>query len=376
MSLTATAPILFGDLKRQHDSLATELTGAMERVRASGWFILGAEVAAFEREWAAYCGARHAVGVASGTDAIQIALEALGVGPGDEVITTPHTAVPTVHAISFTGARPVFVDVEWASMNLDPAGLETAITPRTRAILPVHLYGQPADMTRIGEIAARHRIPVVEDAAQGHGARWQGRPAGTLGRLTAFSFYPTKNLGAMGDAGAVVTDDDELVEWVRVRRNLGQRERARYLHTVVARNSRLDELQAAILRAKLPHLDGWIERRRAVAAAYTAGIDNPHVETPREVPGAHHTYHLYAVRSPHRDALQAHLKAHGIATIVHYPIPVHLQDAYRDLGLGPGSFPNAERCAREVLSLPLYPELRDDEVARVIEAVNAFRPDA
>lgn len=376
MSLTATAPILFGDLKRQHDSLATELTGAMERVRASGWFILGAEVAAFEREWAAYCGARHAVGVASGTDAIQIALEALGVGPGDEVITTPHTAVPTVHAISFTGARPVFVDVEWASMNLDPAGLETAITPRTRAILPVHLYGQPADMTRIGEIAARHRIPVVEDAAQGHGARWQGRPAGTLGRLTAFSFYPTKNLGAMGDAGAVVTDDDELVEWVRVRRNLGQRERARYLHTVVARNSRLDELQAAILRAKLPHLDGWIERRRAVAAAYTAGIDNPHVETPREVPGAHHTYHLYAVRSPHRDALQAHLKAHGIATIVHYPIPVHLQDAYRDLGLGPGSFPNAERCAREVLSLPLYPELRDDEIARVIEAVNAFRPDA
>jgi dTDP-4-amino-4,6-dideoxygalactose transaminase len=358
----------FNALAVQDAPIRAELMDAARRVIERGWYVLGEEVKSFERDFAHACGCAHAAGVANGTDAIRLALEAAGVRAGDEVVTVPHTATFTALGISMLGATPVFCDIEPAGMNMDPARLEAAITPRTRAIMPVHLYGQAADMAPILEIAARHRIPVVEDCAQAHLAEYRGARVGSLGACAAFSFYPTKNLGALGDGGAVVTNDADLAQRVRILRNGGQADR--YLHVVKGVNSRLDELQAALLAVKLRHLEAATRERRAQAARYDAALQG--VELPRELPGRRHVYHLYAVRHPRRDALAAHLQERGVGTLVHYPVPVHLQPAYADLGLAAGACPQSERAAREVLSLPLYPGLTAAQQNRVIEAVNAF----
>jgi dTDP-3-amino-3,4,6-trideoxy-alpha-D-glucose transaminase len=364
--------IPFGDLKRQTASLRGALEAAALRVLESGWYVLGKEVAAFEGEFAAALGARHAVGVANGTEAIQLALLALGIGPGDEVITVPNAGVPGVAAIVLTGARPVFVDVDEHSYNLDPARLEAAITPRTRAVLPVHLYGRTAALAPILEIAGRHHFDVVEDCAQSHGARYGGKVTGTLGRVGCFSFYPTKNLGACGDGGMVVTDDDDVARRLRQLRVYGW-SRKYYSETPGGTNSRLDELQAALLRVKLEHLPAWNRARQERAAWYGELLPAGPILLPAgPLPGESHVYHLYVVRSPQRDALQAHLRQHGIGTDVHYPLPAHLQPVYRALGYEEGAFPVSERLAREVLSLPLYPELTRAEVEAVAAAVRSF----
>ncbi len=368
--------IPFGDLKRQTAALRAELKAAAARVLESGWYILGKEVAAFEEEFAAYCGVRHAVGVANGTEAIQLALVALGIGSGDEVLTVPNAGVPGVAAIALSGARPVFVDVDERSYNLDPARLEAAITPRTRAVLPVHLYGRTADLAPILEIARRRGLSVVEDCAQSHGARYRGRVTGTLGDVGCFSFYPTKNLGALGDGGMVITDDDEIARRLRQLRVYGW-SRKYYSETPGGTNSRLDELQAALLRTKLPHLDGWNRARQERARWYGELLSGSAVAPPAGPdPGQDHVYHLYVVRCRQRDALQSHLRRQGIGTDVHYPLPAHLQPAYRPLGYQEGAFPVSERLAREVLSLPMYPELTRSEVEAVAAAVRAFEEQA
>ncbi|MGE5620706.1 MAG: DegT/DnrJ/EryC1/StrS family aminotransferase [Sphingomonadaceae bacterium] len=361
--------IEFNDLKPQHREMRDEIRSALDQVLEDGWFILGRQGEAFEREFADYCGVAHCVAVGSGTEAIHLALLACGVQPGDDVVTVSHTAVPTASAISFAGARPVFVDIDPRTFTMDPDKLEAAITPRTRAILPVHLYGQVADMEPILEVGRRHGIPVIEDACQAHGAEYRGRRAGSLGSLAAFSFYPTKNLGACGDGGAVTTDDAELADKLRLLRNYGQRKR--YFHESKGFNSRLDEMQAAILRAKLPHLNRWNEMRRAKARLYHSLLKG--VVLPFEADYGRHVYHLYVIRTPRRDELQRFLADRGIGSLIHYPVPVHLQEAYRDLGVPAGALPATERCAREILSLPLYPELPDEQIAEVAEAVNRFR---
>jgi len=343
---------------------------AVQRVLDRGWFILGQEGEQFEREFAAYLGARHALGVASGTDAIHLALVAAGVGPGDEVITAANTCVPTVSGISSSGALPVLVDVDPVSFNLDPAQIEDAITPRTRAIVPVHLYGQAADLDPIIEIARRHDIRVVEDTAQGVGAKYRNRKLGVIGDAGCFSFYPSKNLGAFGDGGAVVTDDDDIAERVRRLRNYG--EVRRYYHATRGINSRLDEMQAAILRVKLPKLEGWNRRRREIAAIYEGEIRNELVRKPVELDYGIHNYHLYVVRCRRRDELQKHMADCGVGTLIHYPVPIHLQEAYQDLNELEGAFPISEECSREVLTLPIFPELTDDEARYVAESVNSF----
>jgi dTDP-4-amino-4,6-dideoxygalactose transaminase len=358
----------FNALAVQEAPIRSELLDVARRVIERGRYVLGEEVRVFERDFAAVCGCRHAVGVANGTDAIRLALDAAGVRAGDDVITVAHTATFTALGISMLGARPVFCDIEPVTMTLDPRKLEAAITPRTRAIMPVHLYGQCADMDAVLEIARRRGIPVVEDCAQAHLAEYRGARAGSLGVCAAFSFYPTKNLGALGDGGAVTTNDAELAERVRVLRNGGQSDR--YQHVVKGVNSRLDELQAALLGAKLRHLEDGTRERRVQAARYDAAIHG--VELPREAEGRRHVYHLYVVRHPGRDALASHLSARGVETLIHYPVPVHLQAAYADLGLAVGSFPVSERAAHEVLSLPLYPGLTEAQQQRVIEAINAF----
>lgn len=340
----------------------------MGAVLDSGWFVLGEQVEAFEREFAEYCGARYAVGVGSGTEALHLGLLALGVEPGDEVITVAFTAVPTATAIWLAGARPVFVDVDPGTYTMDPSQVEDRITPRTKVILPVHLYGHPADLDPLLDVARRHGLGVLEDAAQAHGARYRGRPIGSIGDATAFSFYPTKNLGACGDGGMVTTSDPKLAEKLRLLRNYGQR--SRYVHEVQGANSRLDEVQAALLRVKLAKLEGWNAERRRRADEYRARLRG--VVVPREESWARHVWHLYVVRSEQRDALQEHLRARGVGTLIHYPTPVHLQPAFRWLGLPEGSLPNTERLAGEILSLPLYPELPLSDVAYVAEQVNAF----
>jgi len=355
------------ELKRQYESIKQEIDEAVASVLDSGWFVLGKNVAAFEEEFAAYCGTRFAVGVGSGVEALHLALLACGIGPGDEVITIPFTAVPTALGISLTGAAPVFVDVDADTCLMDPALLPARISEKTKAILPVHLYGQCADMDRICATAREHGIMVVEDAAQAHGACWKGKKAGALGDVGCFSFYPSKNLGAYGEAGMVTTNDEAIAERVRMLRNYGQGDR--YHHKIKGVNSRLDELQAAILRVKLRHLDEWNERRRQIAAIYNSGLADTPLRLPVESDGAEHVYHLYAIRTEERDALRGYLTEKGVGTQIHYPIPVHLQEAYADLGLGEGAFPRAERAAREVLSLPMFPELRGEEVKTVIQRV-------
>ncbi len=363
--------IPFGSLKRQTRSIRAALEKAVRRVLAGGWYILGPEVRAFEEEFAAYCRARYAVGVASGTEALQLALVALGIGQGDEVITVPNAGVPGTAAILLAGACPVFVDVEEESHNLDPNRLEAAITPRTRAVMPVHLYGRPAAIGPILEVARRHGLAVVEDCAQAHGARYHGRHVGTLGDAGCFSFYPTKNLGACGDGGLVITDDEALAERLRKLRNYGW---GRKYHCELpgGTNSRLDELQAALLRVKLHHLEAWNRARRERAGWYDELLSGV-VRTPSpSPPGEEHVYHLYVIRSPQRDALQAYLRDRGIGTDIHYPLPTHLQPIYRHLGYREGDFPVSERLAREVLSLPLYPELTRAEVEQVARTVRTF----
>jgi dTDP-4-amino-4,6-dideoxygalactose transaminase len=296
---------------------------------------------------------------------------AIGVGPDDEVITAPNTCVPTISGITATGAQVVLADVDSASFNIDAAKIEEAITPRTKAILPVHLYGQAANMDSIFEVANRHGVAVIEDAAQAHGATFKDRKAGTIGILGCFSFYPSKNLGAFGDGGAIVTDDDEIAARLRRLRNYG--EERRYHHTTKGINSRLDEIQAAILRAKLPHLDLWNERRRQIAEIYNREISNDLITRPEEMNYGRSNYHLYVIRCSRRDELQHHLSENGVHTLIHYPVPIHLQSAYSDLGKVAADYPVAELCAREVLSLPIFPELTDKEAFYVARCVNSFK---
>lgn len=365
------SPIPLGDLRREYNSLRSEVDQAIERVLRRGWFILGEEGEAFEAEWAAYCGVDHAVGVGNGTDALHLALRAAGIGPGDEVIVPALTAVFTALAVSMTGATPVFADVDPERCTLDPAAFEAAITPRTAAVIPVHLYGCPADMAPLADIARRHGLLIVEDAAQAHGARYRGVRVGALGDVAAFSFYPSKNLGAYGDAGAVVTKDAGLAEKVRMLRHGGQRRT--YEHELLGVNSRLDEIQAAILRVKLRHLDEWNGKRREIASRYNARLGTCEPCTlPVEPEHSERVYHLYVLRTPLRDRLKAYLAGTGIATGIHYPQGVHLQPAYAHLGYAPGSCPQAERISREVLSLPLFPQLSDREVDKVIQLVRFF----
>jgi dTDP-4-amino-4,6-dideoxygalactose transaminase len=348
------------------------IDAAIRRVLDQGWFILGQEVAAFEKQFAAWIGVEHGIGVGSGTESLHLALAAAGVGAGDEVITVAHTAVATVSAIELLGARPVFVDIEPDCFTLDPARLEAAITPRTKAVIPVHLYGQPVDLDPVLEIARRHGLVVIEDCAQCHGAEYHGRRTGSFGHLGCFSFYPTKNLGALGDGGAVVTNDAELAAKVRALREYGWTER--YVSHLAGWNSRLDEIQAAILRAKLAHLEADNAARARLAAAYDAQLQDLPLTLPHRRAGCSHVFHLYVVRCPKRDALQTHLKQRGIGALVHYPVPIHLQPAYRGRLCAEGALPETEKAAREVLSLPMYPELTDAQQAAVVKAVREFRP--
>jgi dTDP-4-amino-4,6-dideoxygalactose transaminase len=363
--------IPLGDLRREYAHIRSEIDDAVQRVLRRGWFILGEEVEAFEAEWAAYCGASHTVGVGNGTDAIHLALRAAGVGPGDQVVVPAMTATFTALAVSLAGATPVFADVDPQRHTLDPAALEAAITPHTAAVIPVHLYGCPADMEPIVAVARRHNLLVLEDAAQAAGARYEGKRVGGLGDVAAFSFYPSKNLGAYGDAGAIVTNDATLAEKARMLRHGGQRRT--YEHELLGTNSRLDEIQAAILRVKLSHLNGWNERRRALAAHYEAGLSGLlELTLPSTPQGVEHVYHLYVVRTALRDALHDYLAGTGVRSAVHYPKGVHLQGAFAPLGYKPGSCPQAEAAAEEVLSLPVFPQLSAREVEQVIRLVRFF----
>ena len=366
----ARPEVPFVDLRAAHRELAPEIDAAMRAVVDDADFILGGAVRAFEADFAAYCGVRVAVGVDSGFSALELALRACGVGPGDEVITAANTFVATVAAIESCGATPVLVDVDPRSHNLDPVQFEAAITPATRTVIPVHLYGRPAEMAAVVAIARAHGLSIVEDACQAHGARYRGRRAGSLGDAAAFSFYPSKNLGAYGDGGMVVTDDEAIAERVRMLRNLGSR--VRYHHETKGFNRRLDTLQAAVLCSKLPHLDRHNDHRRAVAQRYGELLQCSNVTTPAESDDSESVYHLYVIETEHRDELQQHLDAAGIATGIHYPVPIHLQPAYASLGYGEGSFPISERLARRILSLPMYPHMPLESVSVVADAVESF----
>ena len=357
--------IPFLDLSAQYRSIGADLEREVLAALRSCNYVLGAQVERFEADFAAYCGVRHAVAVSSGTSALHLALLAAGVGPGDEVITVPMTFVASAAAIVYTGATPVFVDIDPTTWTMDPARIEAAITPRTRAVLPVHLHGRLADMDAIGAIARRRGLVVIEDAAQAHGAERGAVRAGAFGEMGCFSFYPGKNLGACGEGGAVTTDDESLAAVLRSLRDWGQE--GKYNHVRHGFNFRMDALQGAALGVKLPHLDGWNDARRRVAAAYQSGL--PAALTRPAPIGADHACHVYAVRVADRDATRDRLHRAGVATNVHYPIPVHLQPAYSGLGYGKGDFPESEAFARETMSLPLYPELSPRDVAAVIEAV-------
>lgn len=365
------AAIPFLDLVAQHRPLEDELVAAFRKAVQTAGFVGGPEVAAFEREFAAYVGAAECVAVNSGTDALRFAYQALGLAAGDEVITVPNTFIATTEAITQAGGTIRFVDIDEATMTMDPAALEAAITPRTVGIVPVHLYGQPADMDPIGEIARRHGLWIVEDAAQAHGARYRERPVGTIGEMAAYSFYPGKNLGACGEGGAVVAREPGRLEPVRQLREHGQSKK--YYHETEGYNGRLHAIQAAFLRIKLPHLDGWTEGRRRAAALYRAALaDITEIRVPAEADYARHVYHLFVIRAERRDELQQHLTAEKIGTGLHYPLPLHLQQAYRSMGLGAGSFPVTERAAASLLSLPMFPELTEAQVDRIADAIRRF----
>jgi dTDP-4-amino-4,6-dideoxygalactose transaminase len=360
------------DLRGQYRALRPEMDAAIGQVLESGQFALGPAVDAFERAFAAYCGTAEAVAVNSGTSALHVALLAAGIGPGDEVITSPFTFVASVAAIEYAGARPVFVDIEPDGYALDPSAIARAVTPRTRAVIPVHLFGQPADMDAVQAVARRYRLVVIEDACQAHGADYQGRRAGSLGDIGCFSFYPGKNLGAYGEGGAAVTSNPQYADTMRLLRSWG--ERRRYEHAIRGFNYRMDGIQGAVLGVKLQHLDRWNEARRRLAAAYSSRLAGLGIGTPIERPGVRHVYHLYVVRLARRDQWRARLTELGIQSGVHYPVPVHLQPAYRDLGYTTGDFPVAERAAAEVLSLPMFPEMTDEQIDEVTGALSAGLP--
>jgi len=368
-------PIIpFGDLRQQYRAIKGEIDAAVLAVLDSTQFVLGDEVVAFEREFAAYCQTADSIAVNSGTSALHLALLAAGIGPGDEVITVPFTFVASVAAIEYAGARPVLVDIDPQYYTMDPAAVEAAITPRTKAIMPVHLFGQSADMDPILAIARRHGLVVIEDAAQAHGADYHGRRCGSMGDISGFSFYPGKNLGAYGEGGAAATSNPELARKVRLLRSWG--EEKRYEHLMRGFNFRMDGIQGAILRVKLRYLNGWTAARQSRAARYREVLAGTAATAPAVRPGSTHVYHVFAVRLDRRDEWRAHLAAAGVQTGVHYPVPVHLQPAYEDLGYRAGAFPVAEAVATEVLSLPLFPELTDAQVDRVGEIFRAGLPGA
>lgn len=367
---TVTVPFL--DLQPVYRRSQAAIDAALARVAGSGWFLLGQELAAFETDWASYCcvgSAIHAAGVANGLDALHLSLLALGVGPGDEVIVPSNTYIATWLAVSQCGATPVPIEPDPTTFNLDPARIEAAITPRTRAVLPVHLYGQPADMDAINAVARRRGLAVLDDCAQAHGAKYRDRMVGGLADISAWSFYPGKNLGAMGDGGGVTSGDAALIERIKVLRNYGSK--IKYHNEVKGFNSRLDEIQAAVLAAKLPALDTATDERRAIARRLLAELDGCDLQLPHVPDWAEPAWHLFVVRHRDRDALQKRLAEQGIGTLIHYPVPPHLQPAYAELGLGAGAFPIAEGIHREVLSLPLWPGMSEAQIERVIAAVRA-----
>lgn len=359
--------VSFLPLERELDA---ELRASFERVYARSWYIEGQEDEAFEQAFAAYCGVRHCVGVGNGLDALMLILKALGIGPGDEVLVPSNTYIATALAVTYVGALPVFVEPNIRTFDLDPARIEEKITARTRAIMPVHLYGQACDMDPIMAAAKKHGLYVVEDCAQAHGATYKGQKVGSFGDAAGFSFYPGKNLGALGDAGAVVTDSDEIAKAVRVLGNYGSD--YKYHHILKGHNSRLDELQAAFLSAKLPHLDRMNEERRRIAARYSAEIRNPRITLPLVLPDCVPVWHIYGIRCRERDALEKHLNERGIGTNKHYPIPMHRQECYRDLGLNQGALPIAEEISATELSIPMYYGMTDAEIQYVIDALNDF----
>lgn len=361
------------DLKRQHQALKKEILQTLEKALENSQFILGKEVEKFEDEFAKFCGCKYAIGVNSGTDALTLSLKALNIKEGDEVITVPNTFVATVDAITRNGAKPVFVDVDERSFLLDISQLEKAITPKTKAIIPVHLYGQPCNMDEILEIAEKYNLYVIEDACQAHGAEYKGKRVGGFSILSCFSFYPAKNLGALGDGGIIVTNNEELVEKLKMLRNYGQKEK--YFHEFTGFNSRLDEIQAAILRIKLKYLEKWIEQRRKNAKLYNEELEGTEkILTPIELPERKHVYHLYVIRvlDRKRDMLREFLVNNKIYPGIHYPIPIHLTNAYRYLGYEKGSFPVTEKLSNEILSLPMFPELREEEIVYICEKIKEF----
>lgn len=361
----------FLDLKSPYEELRAELDDAYRRVMESGWYILGQEVQNFESEFAQYCSAKHCIGVANGLDALHLILRAYDIGAGDEVIVPANTYIATWLAISYAGATPVPVEPVESTYNLDPQGIAAAITPRTKAILVVHLYGQPADMDPILAVAKQHGLRVIEDAAQAQGAVYKGKKIGALGDATGWSFYPGKNLGAFGDAGAITTNDDELADRVTVLRNYGSR--VKYVNEVKGFNSRLDPLQAAFLSVKLKHLDAWNDRRKVLAGRYMEELSGlPDLILPDVLNGVEPAWHLFVLRHSNRDALQAFLQQEGIGTLIHYPIPPHLSDAYREMGWQEGAFPITEAIHREVLSLPLGPHMTGDQITQVLDALRKF----
>jgi dTDP-4-amino-4,6-dideoxygalactose transaminase len=370
MSTETKTQVPFVDLAAQYGAIAEEIDEAIAIVLRRADFILGQDVRLFENEFAAFCEAGYAVGVDSGTSALELALRAFGIGPGDQVITTANTFIATALAISYTGATPVLVDVDPQTYTMDISRLEGAVTDHTKAIIPVHLYGQPADMGPILEIAQRHGITVIEDACQAHGAKYKGKRVGSLGHAAAFSFYPAKNLGAYGDGGMVVTNDERVAESVRMLRDYGQREK--YRHVLRGYNHRLDTLQAAVLRVKLQHLDAWNAARCQHAQLYSELLADSPLVMPTEADYAQSVYHLYVIRVERRDELRAYLHDRDISTGIHYPVPVHLQEAYRDLGYRRGSFPVTEEYADRILSLPMYAELTPGLIEYVAVSIRDF----
>jgi dTDP-4-amino-4,6-dideoxygalactose transaminase len=357
------------DLKKQFSSLRDEIREALDRVCSSTSFILGEEVSEFEKEFAAFCEVKYCVALNSGTSALHLALLALGVKPGDEVITTPNTFIATAEAICYAGAKPVFVDIDPKTANLDPALIELVVTDRTKAILPVHLYGRPADMEPILETARKRSLAVIEDACQAHGARYRGRRVGGIGHAAAFSFYPTKNLSAYGEGGALTTDDPAIAALVRALRNHGQS--GSYTHARIGYNYRMEGFQGAVLRVKLKRLEQWNGRRKEIAALYRSVLQGAKVEIPPDDPRDERVYHLFVVYVERRDAVRAALEARGVHTAIYYPRPVHLQPAFAALGFGPGSFPQAERACARALSMPLFPEMSDEQVRYAAEQLAA-----
>lgn len=364
------APIPAEDLTRQYRAIAGEVRRAIDEVLPTGRYTLGPTLEAFEGELAAFCGVGHVIGISSGTAALQLALAAMGVRPGDEVITQANTYVATAFAVSYLGATPVFVDVEPERGNIDVDRLEAKITPRTKVIIPVHLYGHPADMDAILEIARAHDLRVLEDASHAHGAAYRGRMAGSLGDAAAMSFYPSKVLGAYGDAGGILTSDDDLAHQIRVLRYMGQE--SKHTHLIIGYQERLDPIQAAVLRVKLRHLPGWIDRRREIARRYTEGLRGLPLRLPHEAPDCRHVYYMYTLHSERRDGLEAHLRGADIASQRVYPLPVPLQPCYSSLGYQAADFPVAVRLAQELLCLPMFPELTDSEVDRIVGEVHRF----